>query len=462
MPDSSKNRPTPSPRLAIPFLVALAVLTVVAFIIPLRPTQSYEEKRNLAEFPEFSVEALVSGDYFDHISTWFSDTFPGREGWMDLNSALSELHGYSQIAIQGDILQGDEIPVLSEQTTVTLPPETVPVETVPEDTGPTEPIVLETVEPPTTPVEQWGGVDAGEGAEIGYANSVIQIGDTLFNYCSFSQTGSDRYIRTVNKCAQSLMDKDVQIVSAPIPTSIGIMVKKEHLEKLHCAAQDEIINYMHAGTSDRVIKTDVYDILVDHNDEYLYFRTDHHWTALGAYYAYVQIMEDLGREPASLDTFEAWDQGQFAGSLGGNAAYPSKLKWDNVYAYIPQGDIEMMIYRSAEGGFSWPLLTDMSQKEVNTKYMTFLAGDHALCIVTNNSIPEGTNCVVIKDSYGNPLIPFLTQNYHKVYVIDYRKYNTMKLSRFVDEYEIDDVILLNNLNAAQNATVNDMLEWLVG
>ena len=63
-------------RLVIPFLVVLAVLTVVSFIIPLRPTQSQMEKRNLAQFPEFSWEALAEGSYFDDITTWFSDTFP--------------------------------------------------------------------------------------------------------------------------------------------------------------------------------------------------------------------------------------------------------------------------------------------------------------------------------------------------------------------------------------------------
>ena len=66
----------------IPFFIVLGVLTVASFIIPLRPTVSHIEKRNLAEFPEFSMEALTSGDYFDDISTWFSDTFPGREGWL--------------------------------------------------------------------------------------------------------------------------------------------------------------------------------------------------------------------------------------------------------------------------------------------------------------------------------------------------------------------------------------------
>ena len=71
---------------AVVFFVLLAALTVTAFIIPLRPTLSYAEKRRLTEFPRFSVASLLSGEYFDGISAWFSDTFPGREGWMALQS----------------------------------------------------------------------------------------------------------------------------------------------------------------------------------------------------------------------------------------------------------------------------------------------------------------------------------------------------------------------------------------
>ena len=89
----TSNPKEPGIGYAIPFFVVLAVLSVVSFIIPLRPTVSYIEKRSLAEFPEFSVEALTSGDYFDDISTWFSDTFPGREGWLDVATRLNNSHG---------------------------------------------------------------------------------------------------------------------------------------------------------------------------------------------------------------------------------------------------------------------------------------------------------------------------------------------------------------------------------
>ena len=72
MNHNSKTKHTRSWKLAIPFFLVMTVLTVVSFLIPLRPTESYNEKRKLAEFPAFSWEALVSGDYFDDIADSFA------------------------------------------------------------------------------------------------------------------------------------------------------------------------------------------------------------------------------------------------------------------------------------------------------------------------------------------------------------------------------------------------------
>ena len=143
-PEKKKRR---SFLLAVPFLVTLAVLTVLSFCIPLRPTISTSEKRELAKFPEFSVDALLSGDYFDDITLWFSDTFPGREDWMSLSQSVSNFHGYSEIAVQGDLTMSEEIPVEEE------PPVAEPAADGTEESE-TE-TTAETTEPEET---GWGGV----------------------------------------------------------------------------------------------------------------------------------------------------------------------------------------------------------------------------------------------------------------------------------------------------------------
>ena len=110
MSEKNETKKRRSFLLALPFLIALAVLTVISFCIPLRPTISTSEKRELTKFPEFTLESLLSGDYFDDITLWFSDTFPGREDWLSLSQSVSSFHGYSEIAVQGDLTMSDEIP----------------------------------------------------------------------------------------------------------------------------------------------------------------------------------------------------------------------------------------------------------------------------------------------------------------------------------------------------------------
>ena len=115
-----------------------------------------------------------------------------------------------------------------------------------------------------------------------------------------------------------------------------------------------------------------------------------------------------------------------------------------------------MIFTTSSGGIEAPLLADMTQRETNTKYLTFLGTDYALTTVTNNSIPDAPVCIVIKDSFGNALVPFLSQCYHKVYAIDYRKYQGSPLRFLIDTYDVDDVIFAPYVIATQAADGNQM------
>lgn len=448
----SKKKRYTGVKLVIPFFLTLAVLTVVSFIIPLRPTQSQMEKRNLARFPEFSLEALTSGTYFDDITTWFSDTFPGRESWLTLSSNIASLHGHSDFAIAGDLPVVETVPV------------EIPKPTMPEEPNASSSEVPEATEAATEPTEAgWGGVDAADDAEIELGGgTVIQIGDAAFNAVGFSQIYSNKYAETLSKFADYAAEKGVRTISAPAPTAVGILVEPEFQEKLGCADQNATIQYFHGLMSDNVLKVDTYSALVEHNDEYIYFRTDHHWTALGAYYAYEAICEAAGFDVVPLEDFQEWDQGEFEGSLYWKAPNRRKLRLDNVMAYIPPGDIETLVTTGTSGGHEAPLLADMTQRETNTKYLTFLGTDYALTTVTNNSLPDAPTCIVVKDSFGNALVPFLSQCYHKVYAIDYRKFQGSPLRFLIDTYNVDDVIFAPYVIATQAADGNQMFARKAG
>lgn len=446
-------------RLAVPFFAALGILFVTAFIIPLRPTESYSEKRTLAQYPEFSGESLLAGSYFDGITAWFADTFPGRETWISVAASLDGLHGLSDVTIYGELGTADEIPEVSpdaEAPEATQPP-SPPPEPTPQDTAPPAPEVVET-SPPTESVEHWGGIDADSDAEVIFG-TVLQIGDSAFAYYGFSQDSSDRYVKMVNACADIMTEKGVEVYDILIPTSVGVLVSSDYMEQIKCSDQGASISYIFSAMNDNVRKVNIFNTLVAHNGEYLYFRTDHHWTALGAYYGYEQFCAVAGFTPIPLSDYTEYEYPGFKGSFYWSCNQNSRLREDTVQAFDPPGDLAMKITTTEGSTFPWPVLTDMSAADSGAKYLTFLGGDHPLTVITNNGLPDAEDCVLIKDSFGNPFAPYLSQHYHNVYIIDYRTYSAMKLRYFVDYYGVEDVLFAESLAMAQGDGTLDLLEW---
>ena len=438
----------PGPKFSVPFFVTLGILTVASFLLPLRPQRSYAEKRELARFPEFSFSALVSGDYFDGISLWFSDTFPGREQWITLAQYDDSLYGYSDIYIQGDIPVTETVPVILENPTPATSPTQSAVSTE---------SVKESAPPVTEPVTEpgWGGVDAGDAAEIIRDMTAFQIGDSAFIYQNFSQATSDSYAALVNELAQKLQDKGVTVISAPTPTAVGVLIEDEYQQKLGSVSQVKIQEYINSRLDPQVVAVDTVNALIDHNDEYIFFRTDHHWTALGAYYSYRAICESVGLEPVDIETLEPWDQGTFRGSLYGRVQQPNKLRADTVTAYIPKGDIRFETYNTDGYPSQRTLLTDASYRTEYEKYLVF-GTDYPMTHAENRSLPDAPNCIVVKDSFGNCFVPFLTQSFHHVYAIDYRKYYKEPIDKLIEKYNIDCVIIMPYITAVQDSQGPEM------
>lgn len=438
--------------LALPFFMILTLLTVISFIVPLRPTYSAGEKRELTKFPEFSVEALVSGDYFDDITLWFSDTFPGREDWVAISQYTTNFHGYSEVAFDGEMTMSDQIPLETIPAPTKPAPEEpeppVPAET--EETQPRETAPQETVPAETEPEVTEEAPEEMDISEFSLG-AAIQIGDTGYNQLGFSKIHSDRFVDAVNTFAAAMEKKGVRVISCPAPTSVGVLVPEEHLAQLGCAPQDDMLAYLHGSMSDYIIKVDTFSNMVKHKDEYIYFRTDHHWTQLGAYYAYEALCNTLDFEPIDLDDCRLWPQGAFTGSLYGKVRWPSRLREDMLDAYVPQGDIEMYCYfRGSNVPKEWPLIDDRTGDDKNGRYSCFLGSDAPMVHVINNDIPDAPSCIVMKDSFGNCFVPFLTQHYSNIYALDYRTYKNMSISAFVEEYDIDDVIIAPYMIATQS------------
>ncbi len=458
------------------FFLALAAGCVLSFLLFLRPTYSEGEKRQLAPFPAFTVDALFSGEYFADIDTWFSDTFPLREEMVLIQGQVESLYGIRQHAVYTDNdnhFDDDAIPdiptrpttaVTTPSTTATLPPYSttgstttateISVTTVTDSnntttTTETSPTTTTTTAPPVTEnVPQTLG-------------SILVVGNAGYEYYSFSQKAADMYVGAVNRAAAALKDK-ATVYDILVPLAIDIVLDDDVRDDVRSADQKKAIDYIY-GSLDTSVKTvDAYSALRAHRDEYLYFRTDHHWTATGAYYAYTAFGEAKGTAVPALTDYEFQDFDGYLGTLYSKTGKVAALgnTPDTVRAYFPLYPTSMQFTDRKGNTMSWPVVKDVSGWKKESLYSAFIGGDNPFTEIHNKAITDGSSCVVVKESFGNAFVPFLVSHYETVYVVDYRYYKDDFID-FVTENGVDDVIFINNMSATRSTNLMSYMDDLI-
>lgn len=421
------------------FFLCLTLGMLFSLIIPLRPTYSDVEKRELAKFPEFSFTALVSGSYFKDIDTWFADTFPFREGLITVNSKLSELRGV-----------GDRIYGLNDMAVQTVPEVTSgkePEKTEKEETSAT----IEKQTEPTVP-DQINDVTQTLGG-------VLVIGDSGYEYCSFHQNVADKYAGIINKTAKELKGIS-SVYCMVVPTSMDITISDNVRKGINSCDQSEVAKYIYDSLNTGAKTVDLYTQLRMHRDEYVYFRTDHHWTALGAYYAYEKFCETAGYKPITLDKYKKVSYGDFLGSFYGDTNNSAMRKNpDELIAYLPPYKSSLTFTNPEGKSFNWDLVHDVSNYPISQKYNSFAGSDNPFTVIENLSKEKGKTCLVIKESFGNAMIPFLVGKYKKVYVIDYRYYKKGIIA-FAKQNKINDVLFINNASAVRSDTLIERMRLI--
>lgn len=282
-----------------------------------------------------------------------------------------------------------------------------------------------------------------------YGTYVIRVDDHAFEQYGYSDDSAQAYADIVNQVAQELAG-ETKVYDLPIPTAIGIVLPDDIAAILPTYTdQGPVLEKILAKMSEHVIPVNCYDNMMKHRDEELYFRTDYHWNGRGAYYAYEAFCGVKGVEPVTLEQRKEDRFDGFLGQLYWNGAGKDPVLAENpdtVLAYHPKSASASMEFTDQKGQtISWPIISDVSGWAGSTKYNTFAGADNPISVFRNPEVTDGSVCVVVKESYGNALLPFLVDHYSTIYELDYRYWDG-DLVAFTKEHKANDLIFANNLS----------------
>lgn len=413
----------------------LIIFFVIGCLWFARPTESVKENRALTKFPEFTWESFISGEYTSQISLWFSDTFPTREGMINANDGIHNLYGI--ISDERAESDGDADEIDKDK----------PMDKIDIDAN----VNIE--------------LDANEGAGGETIDGFYCLGDTAYELYYFNKKNSEAYVQLISKVQSKLKGK-VDVYSMIVPLSYEFHLGSDVIEDLGASDCSDAIDYMYSGFDDTGVKTvDICQSLMKHKNEYLYFRTDHHWTARGAYYAYESFCKTAGLAATPLSSYERLQFDGFLGTLY-NHTNNNNLKKnpDYVEAFVPMGTNSITVTERNGNTSKFSIVnkaTDSYYSAAGSKYNCFIAGDNPLSVIHNEKKSDGSTIVVVKESFGNALIPFLVDSYEFVYVIDYRYFNG-DICDFANEKDADDLLFINNVIATSAGARLKELEKIIG
>ncbi len=249
-------------------------------------------------------------------------------------------------------------------------------------------------------------------------------------------------VGAINNFAETYYDKVSLMI---IPSSYEIY--KENLPMgSPIILQEELINkiYNFSTFSNNI---DVMKELLDNKNSYIYYKTDHHWTTYGAYLAYCKFIDSINGNKVNLENFKEVELPNFYGTYYSKAK-PFNIEPD-IMTYYDFNNLTMEIV----GDKIYDSIYDYSKETLRDKYSLFLYGNNPLTIIKNKDIKNNKKILVIKDSFGNSLVPFLTQNYEEVHVIDLRHFSS-KLSSYLQENDFEDILIVYNfINLATDNNV---------
>ncbi len=265
-------------------------------------------------------------------------------------------------------------------------------------------------------------------------NRMIQV------FKGYDQKNVDGSISAINKYAERHPDMQVYMMLAPtsqelygnkIPSFAGLASEKTFIDDVYKKLEN-------------VTPIDCLSYLSGHSDEYIFYRTDHHWTSLGAYYAYCAAAKTLGYSAYGKGSFNIETaSSDFLGTLYSRTLDDSVEPDVMEYYFLASNEpkVEMTVNTGTEL-LKYDSLYVREFLEVKDKYSSF-TGSNAPLVDIKTDVDNGKSILVIKDSYAHSLVPFLSKHYSRVTMVDLRYIRT-DLGRIVNLDDYDQTLIMYN------------------
>lgn len=402
-----------------------------------------------AQKPKLTFSGLLNGSYANAQRTYYAEAFPQSESLKNMNTRLNGFYKFSGLSGENDVsliinANGNAADHgASLDNPQPIKPDVPDESSAPSSASdaPTEPSSTEPTQP-SSYVED-GAVVENLGAALLIGNRAVEV-----PYADYDSL--EDYSAAVTGIADAL-GSSVRTFSIAVPNGAEFYTTEEYHSGV--SSQVNMIDYVYEKMGTNVHTVDAYSKLAAHIDEYIYFRTDHHWTQLGAYYAYTAFCEEAGFKAEPLSKFETGEYTNFVGSMYNFLAdYPQaqilREDPDTLEYYEPFVEAKARYYTDATLNEEYVIgVISYVGDSVSNKYLCYLGGDHPVTIIRTD-VEDGPVCLLLKESYGNAFAPWLTSHYSKIIVVDPREFNrdgkpSLDLVSFAKEQGVNDCIVLN-------------------
>lgn len=396
--------------LQYPIAVLFALFISVFFLVDVfNSDRAFSEFENtsLAQKPAFSWSSFVDGSFGSKYVKYINEQFLGRDNWISMK-AVADM-GLGRIESHG-VTYGDDHYLMEKL-------EIVEDQNYPANAG--------------TNIVKQTALDRSNGM----VSSFLQMYDQPITF--------------------SLVPNSYAILEDEVPTGFPGADQQAYTQQIYRTLRE---------VDDQLEIVDFSDALSQHKDEYIYYRTDHHWTTLGAYYAYVAYCEQKGLTPVSLEELKENKVEDFYGTFYSKAKRPSQpadtITWYDVdvdeFAFVANLQQDKQLAQLGEVVQEDGLellrvdgMMDQRKFEVRDKYAAFMWGNSGYVKIKSNhnlNHQEGktSRLLLFKDSYANSMIPYLTYNYDEIIVVDLR-YMAKSTKELMQE-EFDDIFVMYNFS----------------